>query len=359
MRSGQRHFLVFLISAITVASIATGFVSGCGKKEERTSVVVSEGTATVSNASVPSILTDGRESTRVIAETGYTITEGRVVFLRKGDVCILDPGSGGVTQLTNSGNVTAVCTQRDEGTIAYATWNRDDIFTVETMNLDGSNNITVLSGYQMEPIISLSFSPEGNTCYVGNQPHQTPFPSEIGCIDLRTGEARPIEGPVKTGSTGDGLACPAVSPDGTKLAYIRFIWGAAGSETEGAKTKLSIMSVDGSDSHDIADLEVGPPAGWGYVLPPAWSFDGTMISFVRNDGQIWIVGADGAGPRKLTNLGVYCNYPDWSPDGTLIMFNTDTNEIPPKSTLLSVPVSGGLPARVTDGNSDSYGRFIR
>lgn len=59
---------------------------------------------------------------------------------------------------------------------------------------------------------------------------------------------------------------------------------------------------------------------------PDWSPDGTKIAFARwdgTDGELWVVNADGSGPKRLTNDTKQQWYPAWSPDGTQIAFESD------------------------------------
>src|SRR5204863_1360278 len=102
------------------------------------------------------------------------------------------------------------------------------------------------------------------------------------------------------------------------LAYVR----ATQSEAE-----LMVALADGSEAHAIAQS-----AG-----EPAWSPDGTRIAFSstaeRNgetcfddcspNGEIHVIGADGAGERRLTNTKADERAPAWSPDDTRIAYASD------------------------------------
>jgi len=119
----------------------------------------------------------------------------------------------------------------------------------------------------------------------------------------------------------DGSALPQLteggrwSPDGTRIAYV----------TEDAD--LWLKDADGGNA-----IKVAGGSGWYYN--PTWSPDGTMIAFesivVGPVGNIWIVNADGTGKTKLTGATknsfdctpqwICYKEPQWSPDGTKILF---------------------------------------
>ena len=102
-----------------------------------------------------------------------------------------------------------------------------------------------------------------------------------------------------TSSTGFATE-PAVSPDGTLVAYVDF---QAGGE-------LKLMSADGSG---VVDLGV-------QGTYPAWSPNGARIAFMTGSG-IGVVGDFGDDVTLLPlPAGSTTGRPDWSPDGTQIAF---------------------------------------
>jgi WD40-like Beta Propeller Repeat len=97
-------------------------------------------------------------------------------------------------------------------------------------------------------------------------------------------------------------------------------------------------SPDGSEfvfvqTDRAADLEIAPSTrdcgGWPCVEPPtrhlaagadpAWSPRGDLIAFVRN-GDVYTIGRDGSGQRRLTHTREWDQLPSWSPDGRSIAF---------------------------------------
>jgi dipeptidyl aminopeptidase/acylaminoacyl peptidase/CubicO group peptidase (beta-lactamase class C family) len=106
---------------------------------------------------------------------------------------------------------------------------------------------------------------------------------------------------------------PALSPDGSQLAYVlrttdlaadrtlRNLWRVPVSEGE----PQQLTRGDGDSS-------------------PTWSPDGAQLAFLRGkDGpaQLWVLPAGGGEPQQLTTLPLGAGAPRWSPDGTRIAFS--------------------------------------
>ena len=94
---------------------------------------------------------------------------------------------------------------------------------------------------------------------------------------------------------------PAWSPDGTKIAF---------RSTRDGDNAIFIMDADGSN---VTRLTLGTQA--------AWSPDGTKIAYTSNGFEIFVINADGlTSPANLTNNAAFDAAPSWSPDGTKIAF---------------------------------------
>jgi Tol biopolymer transport system component len=155
---------------------------------------------------------------------------------------------------------------------------------------------------------------------------------------------------------------PVWSPDGQLIAfqsnraklYQVFVMGADGSAVRRLSTEISddrhpawnpsgtVVAVDsGADAvREIWTIEVSSGARnqvtrLGAIASfPSWSPDGAMISFYvyqAGDLDLWVVGADGSNPRKLTNAlaserrsqcTFACHAAPWSPDGSRIAYST-------------------------------------
>jgi Tol biopolymer transport system component len=113
---------------------------------------------------------------------------------------------------------------------------------------------------------------------------------------------------------------PAWSPDGTQLVFTN-VEGISRADVEGSGTVLLV-------AHDT--LGDTPNGGWGddRVGSPSWSPDGQHIAFQFRESappsasKIYIMNADGSGPRRLTDSDEddHESQPSWSPAGSAIAY---------------------------------------
>ena len=112
----------------------------------------------------------------------------------------------------------------------------------------------------------------------------------------------------------------ALSPDGTRLAYLATVFEGT---NDGAG--LIVSNLDGSRGHVVAGSMLAPA---GDVNGVAWSPDGTRLAFggVADQfaSQVYVVNADGSHVRALTSVaqGSWNGVPTWSPDGSRIAFQS-------------------------------------
>ena len=176
-----------------------------------------------------------------------------------------------------------------------------------------------------------------------------------------------------------------VSPDGTKIAYVRCeeqgdgvrvlyeiaVWDASKMSTRRfTMGHVPVWSPDGtriaytsSPQRRPANLYTRAPGvgarqrlALATVRPPQWSPDGARLAFVQDDGHrnftISVIAADGSGQEQPLTPTV--SDPSWSPDGTRIAFAAPDGE---KVALFTIAADGTDRRRVADtkGWDPDYG----
>ena len=124
---------------------------------------------------------------------------------------------------------------------------------------------------------------------------------------------------------------PAVSPDGTRIAFASNQYG---------NSEIWTSKNDGTDLMQLTFLK-NPGTG-----SPAWAPDGSQIVFdARIDGQpsLYVISSEGGLPRKLTSVGNGL-VPAWSPNGQWIYYASDSSG---RSEIWRIPPSGGTVEQVT------------
>ena len=127
----------------------------------------------------------------------------------------------------------------------------------------------------------------------------------------------------RVGPSGSGLEqltkgtysseAPAVSPDGTRIAFVRVGVGIFSMRANGSG--LRALTRNARDSF------------------PAWSPDGKQIAFVRPVGTGWkvyVMSASGAGARELRQSPP-AGRPSWTSGGLVVPTNGDLAKIDPRS----------------------------
>jgi len=150
-----------------------------------------------------------------------------------------------------------------------------------------------------------------------------------------------VETELWNGSDGTVSAAPAISADGTRIAFV---------VRSGEHASLYLMSSDGTDAHRLAEaLDVRDA--------PSWSPDGRWVAVtVRQGGSnpLFKVPVDGGAPVRLVD-GMLFN-PVWSPDGRVILYSDASvggawvwlRAVTPEGK--PIPLPGNLPSMGYTGN---------
>jgi Tol biopolymer transport system component len=141
---------------------------------------------------------------------------------------------------------------------------------------------------------------------------------------------------------------PSWSPDGRSIAFTLGIdhCGMSGS-------RIAVVSVGGSTPRVLNRGAACPSLGIGEEDDPAWSPDGRSIAF-EEDGDIWVMSADGSHARRIT-LGPYpCTSPAWSPDGARIAYVALKHRYGGRGQIFVMNANGSDQRRlVSDAGSDT------
>jgi Tol biopolymer transport system component len=126
------------------------------------------------------------------------------------------------------------------------------------------------------------------------------------------------------------------------------------------KLAFAMKDADGNPQINIAEPDGSGlkalTSGAYFHACAAWSADGSKISYCSNESgafEIWTMNGDGSGQAQLTKLGGSSTFPDFSPDGSTIVFDgtsgTDTH-----TEILTVDTATG--ATVTPLTSCASGK---
>jgi dipeptidyl aminopeptidase/acylaminoacyl peptidase len=248
----------------------------------------------------------------------------------KGQIFLISPFGGEAQKLTDSKTaVQSFAWSPDGRRIAYIA-QQEPTADEEKKQKDKDDTIVVDQNHKMSRIWIIDvdtrkatelvkgdysasdpqWSPDGKTIAYVTVP--TPKADDGNVTDIWTVDVESAKSRKLTSNDGPDSA-PRWSPDGSKIAYL------SRDEKNGllGQLHLTIMSSDGSDSHDIA-------ASFKYQPGPAtWSPDGRTIFFTASVGttsQLFSVPASGGQPQQISSVTGVISQASFSKDGSIAAF---------------------------------------
>jgi len=220
---------------------------------------------------------------------------------------------------------------------------KEGVWLVHPDGTDDHQIATDVPGEQLLP----NWSPDGTHLAVVTRGGAT---EPIYEYDLATKSSRQL---FKCEDSCLGEDEPVYSPDGTKVAFIRYLAPFVNSQSAGdtvpSDCSLWIGEVASGKVTQITS-NTKPPCDREYN--PHWSPDGSHLTYWRDpyeNGQptgtaVFVIGADGKDEHRLTDPKLFAGDPDWSPDGKWIVFSTyplnEFNFVPKVSNLYRMHPDG-------------------
>lgn len=144
-------------------------------------------------------------------------------------------------------------------------------------------------------------------------------------------------------SNDDGLMCPSWSPDGSQIAFHKFI-----------ANQIFVLAIATGQEHQ---LTTGPEEN----QCPAWSPDGSRIAFIRIPAtstpaySLFVMDADGTNSAPLGTGTFVADRLRWSPDGKAIAASTWHDQIAlvnSETGAIQIDSTPGIAARAPDWSPD-------
>lgn len=192
--------------------------------------------------------------------------------------------------------------------------------------------------------LRLTTNPASDRC-----PAWSPDGRLIAFVRSNQGEQTIMTIPALGGSerkltTFKGIPYVAWSPDGKNLAI-------AASENPGDVTNILLVAAETGEKQKLLTA----PAQFNGDRWPVFAPDGQAIAFVRSSNvaveNLWVVPAVGGEPRRLTNESSQIGGLDWTADGREIIFSSTRAGT---YGLSRIPVSGGSPAPVPGVGENAF-----
>jgi TolB protein len=206
------------------------------------------------------------------------------------------------------------------GTEIIFSSNRNGHFEIYKMHADGSHQALVPISGPSDQMLPRLAPDQARIAFAGSEGASSHL--EIWIVPSSGGDSRRLTSTPPGAPPLTWSNFPRFSPDGKKLLY---------SSTASGTSQVWIMDADGTHQRRLT-------SGFGPDYPdanaPNWSPAGDRIVFWAGHeglyGDVWTMYADGSRPVRLTHEPnpVSSDNPFWSPDAQQILFDTNRGQKP-------------------------------
>ena len=165
--------------------------------------------------------------------------------------------------------------------------------------------VTTDPGLELDPAIS----PDGTAiAYAGG------FPGQLRIYVRQIAAGRSVA--LTEERTGGSQRAPQWSADGSRIVFQSIVPPVVRETLNRSMTLFLVPALGGTAS------QVAVPAPASFAVGPSWSPDGTQIAFGGASG-IFVMGADHSDAPRLLIAGDNLHTPRWSPDGSKLAYVSD------------------------------------
>jgi Tol biopolymer transport system component len=226
------------------------------------------------------------------------------------------------------------------GTLVAVVTGDGFIFVVDPLGQPSLSN-----QYSVDKALSVSWFPDDRGIAFGGS-DQAPNLSDQEIYSQEKGSANAVN---LTNTPNIDELWPAVSPDGSTIAFISDQEPLSNPPTRGNGLGIWTMDFDGNNRQFVTTLQ---SQSFIFAIdghPLSWSPDGKELAYTSGQ-DVWTIGKDGQNPHNLTNDGLLQFDVSWSPDGKLIAF--DQGALNSNFQIWTIDPNSGHRTRVSQSNDN-------